>query len=85
VLDRKPAPSNHCPFELDQLQVFSKGELLRMWCDTTARAIFPGRKIGALRDGYEASFLVLNGNPLNDFNAVRNIERRFKQGEFIEL
>ena len=70
---------------LDSLDVFSKGELLRMWCDTSARTIFPTRKIGVLRDGYEASFLVLNGNPIADFNWVRNIQSRFKQGEFIDL
>jgi hypothetical protein len=56
-----------------------------MWCDTSARTIFPTRKIGVLRDGYEASFLVLNGNPIADFNWVRNIQSRFKQGEFIDL
>ncbi|MGH8175274.1 MAG: amidohydrolase family protein [Steroidobacter sp.] len=72
-------------FALDSLEVFSKGELLRMWCDTSARAIFPTRKIGALREGYEASFLVLNGNPIADFSSIRGIQRRFKQGEFIGL
>lgn len=72
-------------FELDQLQVFNRVELLKMWCDTTARTIFPARKIGALRNGYEASFLILNGNPLIDFDQVRSIERRFKQGDFINL
>jgi imidazolonepropionase-like amidohydrolase len=70
---------------LDSLEVFSKGELLRMWCDTSARTIFPTRKIGALREGYEASFLVLEGNPIADFNRIRSIQRRFKQGEFIHL
>jgi imidazolonepropionase-like amidohydrolase len=67
------------------LGVFSAGELLRMWCDTSARTIFPTRRIGALREGYEASFLVLTGNPIADFNGVRGIQHRFKQGEFIEL
>jgi hypothetical protein len=27
----------------------------------------------------------LNGNPIADFNWVRNIQSRFKQGEFIDL
>jgi imidazolonepropionase-like amidohydrolase len=70
---------------LDSLDVFSKADLLRMWCGTSARTIFPTRKIGALREGYEASFLALNGNPISDFNSVRNIEHRFKQGEFINV
>ena len=70
---------------LDSLEVFSKAELLRMWCDPSARTIFPTRRIGALREGYEASFLALTANPLENFNAVRSIDRRFKQGEFIVI
>jgi hypothetical protein len=70
---------------LESLKVFSNDELLRMWCDTSARTIFPTRKIGALREGYEASFLVLDGTPIADFNRIRGIRRRFKQGGFIEL
>ncbi|HXD30938.1 MAG TPA: hypothetical protein VN643_07475 [Pyrinomonadaceae bacterium] len=41
------------------------------------------RKIGHLKDGYEASFLVLSGNPLEDFQNIQKIERRFKQGDFL--
>lgn len=72
-------------FALHSLDVFSNSELLRMWCDTSARTIFPTRKIGALLEGYEASFLVLKGSPIGDFNNVRGIQRRFKQGGFIDL
>lgn len=72
-------------FALHDLGVFSNAQLLRMWCDTSARTIFPARKIGALREGHEASFLVLSANPIADFYAVRGIRRRFKQGQFIEL
>jgi imidazolonepropionase-like amidohydrolase len=70
---------------LESLHVFSNSELLRMWCDTSAKTIFPGRSIGALREGYEASLLILATDPLADFKAVRNIERRFKQGKFINI
>jgi len=70
---------------LESLGVFSNAELLRMWCDTSAKTIFPTRKIGALREGYEASFLALTANPLDDFKAIRSIDRRFKQGGFIEI
>ena len=65
--------------------LFTNLELLRMWSVTTPRAIFPDRRIGALRDGYEASFLVLGGDPLADFANTRNIVRRVKQGVTIEL
>jgi imidazolonepropionase-like amidohydrolase len=55
-------------------------ELLRMWTETAARAVFPDRKVGALREGYEASFLVLAGNPLDDFANVQRIVLRVKDG-----
>ncbi len=51
-----------------------------MWTQTTAETIFPRRRIGLLRPGYEASFLVLAGNPLDDFANVTRITRRVKQG-----
>lgn len=60
--------------------LFTNLELLRMWSVTTPRAIFPSRRIGQLRDGYEASFLVLGGDPLADFGNTRRIVRRVKQG-----
>ncbi|HEX8734968.1 MAG TPA: amidohydrolase family protein [Pyrinomonadaceae bacterium] len=68
---------------LQKLGVFDNRALLKMWCETTAAAIFPKRRIGHLKEGYEASFLVLNDNPVQDFAAVRRIDKRFKQGEFL--
>ena len=62
------------------LGVFTDRELLRAWVETTPQAIFPGRKIGRLVEGYEASFLVLKGNPLEDFGQVKAITLRVKQG-----
>ena len=48
---------------LSDLAVWSNLELLK-WCsDSTPSLIFPKRKIGALRDGYEASFVVLEQDP----------------------
>jgi hypothetical protein len=65
---------------LKSLGVFDNAELLRMWSVTAAQTIFPQRKIGHLREGYEASFIVLRGNPLENFEHVRDIHLRFKQG-----
>lgn len=65
---------------LKSLNVFDNAELLRMWSVTAAQTIFPRRKIGHLREGYEASFIVLRGNPLENFERVRDIQLRFKQG-----
>lgn len=65
---------------LRDLDVFDNRTLLRMWTTNSARTIFPGRKVGELSEGYEASFLALDGNPLEDFGAVKRIRFRVKQG-----
>jgi hypothetical protein len=70
---------------LHKLGVFDNFTLLKMWCEATAATIFPERKIGRLREGYEASFLVLSGDPLQDFTNVQKIEMRIKQGELLSL
>jgi len=68
---------------LYQLKVFDNLTLLKMWSETTPEVIFPKRKIGHLQEGYEASFLVLEGCPIQDFANVKNIRLRFKQGHQI--
>ena len=68
---------------LQRLKVFSNLDLLKHWGESTPQMIFPNRRIGRLQDGYEASFLVLAGNPLSDFSQVKNIRLRFKQGTFL--
>jgi imidazolonepropionase-like amidohydrolase len=69
--------------QLATLGVFDNLALLKMWSETTPRAIFPGRRIGSLADGYEASFVALEGDPLADFASVRRIRHRFKQGALL--
>jgi imidazolonepropionase-like amidohydrolase len=64
---------------------FDAPTLLRMWTETTASTIFTQRRIGRLQPGYEADFLVLDGDPLKDFASVRKIAMRVKQGEILEL
>jgi len=68
---------------LAKLGIFDNRSLLQMWCETTAATIFPARKIGRLSEGYEASFLILEADPLQDFANLQKISRRFKQGEFL--
>jgi imidazolonepropionase-like amidohydrolase len=65
---------------LHSLGVVDTLALLKIWTEDTPRSIFPQRRIGFLRDGYEASFLALEGNPLDDWRNVRRIKLRFKQG-----
>lgn len=66
---------------LHQLQLFTNLELLKMWCENAALTTFPHRKIGYLKEGYEASFLVLDMNPLENLKEVnQQIHLRVKQG-----
>ena len=65
--------------------LMSNLELLQAWCIATPRAIFPKRKLGRLADGFEASFLVLGGDPLADFANAHRITLRVKQGAVLRL
>ncbi len=68
---------------LAEFGVFDNLQLLTMWSVDTPRMIFPNRKIGYFRDGYEASFLVLDDNSLDDFRNAQRIVLRVKQGRTI--
>lgn len=65
---------------LRSLGVFQDLELLRMWTQNCAHTAFPGRKVGRLDPGYEASFVALDGNPLADWSSLGRIRYRFKDG-----
>ena len=67
-------------FILERLGLFTNAEILRIATRDTPGAIFPARKIGSLADGGEASFLVLDANPLERLSAVRTILLRVKGG-----
>lgn len=71
---------------LYDLGIFSNLELLKMWCENAAMTTLPTRKIGLLHDGYEASFLALNINPLTeDIRGINEaIDLKVKQGEILE-
>ncbi len=79
VADSSAAEFRH----VSNLGLFDNLRLLNMWTQVTPKAIFPNRLIGAIREGYEASFLALEGNPLENLNNVQQIELRFKQGKLL--
>jgi hypothetical protein len=70
---------------LKQRDLVSNLALLQMWTQTTAATIFPKRRIGRLDEGFEANFLVLDGNPIEDFANFQRIHLRVKAGEPILL
>jgi imidazolonepropionase-like amidohydrolase len=68
-----------------ELGIFSNLELLKMWCENSAMTTFPNRKIGHLKEGYEASFLVLDSNPLEEIKEIdKSIIFRVKQGMLLD-
>ncbi|MDW3652131.1 MAG: amidohydrolase family protein [Bacteroidia bacterium] len=70
---------------LHSLQIFSERELLKMWCENAAITTFPNRKIAYLKEGYEANFLVLNKNPLEDISEInKHIDLKIKEGVILK-
>lgn len=59
-------------------------QILKVLCENTPRAIFPKRKIAKIEDGYEASFLVLTENPLENLLKSRVAAFRVKQGVILK-
>jgi hypothetical protein len=68
---------------LAALGVMDNATLLRIWSETTPRAIFPNRQIGRLVAGYEASFIVLDKDPLAEFSNATQIRSAVKQGNAV--
>ncbi len=67
-----------------QFGTLSNLQLIKVLCENTPRAIFPKRKIGKLDEGYEASFLVLSDNPLQNILKIRVIAFKVKNGEILK-
>ena len=65
------------------LGVFDNLSLLRLLCMDTPRAVFPHRRIGGLADGDEATFLVLEGNPIASLRNLMRIRTRVVRGEIV--
>lgn len=70
---------------LKGLGVFSDQEILTMDVAATAKNIFPDRKIGELKDGYEANFLVLDRNPMANLDNLDSVSVRVKHGQPVSV
>lgn len=77
------APAHREARHLAGLGALSNLDVLRSLTHTTPALIFPGRRIGRLEDGYEASFVVLDADPLADPAALARIRNRVKQGHVL--
>ncbi|WP_109300997.1 amidohydrolase family protein [Aquimarina sp. AU474] len=70
---------------LYELDIFTNLELLKMWTEHTAVTIFPNRKIGKLKEGYEGSFLVVDKDPILDISNIhKEILLRMKEGVLLK-
>lgn len=69
---------------LRKFNVFTDEELLRLWVNTPSLSIFPDRAIGTLEPDFEASFIALDCNPIDNLNCVENIGLAVKQGLLLE-
>jgi len=65
------------------MNVFDNRYLLSI-ITSSSKHIFPNRKIGEIKEDYEASFLVLNENPIEDIQNIRSINKRVKNGIVLE-
>lgn len=64
---------------------FDPALVLELATERTPRWIFPGREIGRLTDGAEASFLVVAKDPTKDLAALRDLALRVKQGHRLDV
>ena len=69
--------------EFVHTDIYEPKELLTVLCYDTPRAIFPNRNIGRIEEGYEGSFIVLGRNPLENIDALKEVELVVKQGYFL--
>jgi hypothetical protein len=69
---------------LKDLGVFDNLTILKIWTENTPKTIFPKRKIGFIKEGYEANFISLSGNPIENLEHVMEINTKFKLGYFID-
>ncbi len=65
-------------------QIFSNNEIITIATKNTPRLIFPNRHLSELKEGYEASFVVLNQNPLENSNSIKDISLKVKNGQVVE-
>jgi len=65
--------------------ILPKSEILNIATYQTSKLMFSDVSSNNFSEGSEASFLVLEGNPLINFNALENINLMFKNGKVIDL
>lgn len=78
--ENEPRGSNY----LFQTGFATPAQMLNMQCSATPKLVFPNRKIGKIADGFEASFLILEGDPTKNVLNIRRILMKFKDGQLLK-
>jgi Amidohydrolase family len=65
-------------------KIFSNENILTITTKETPKLIFPNRKIGEFEEGFEASLLVFDNNPLDDYKILNAIQLKIKNGKIIK-
>jgi hypothetical protein len=68
---------------LDALGISSRSALLKSLSMDTPQWLFPDRRLGRFGEGAEASFLILDGDPLENLQALETISLGVKQGNLM--
>jgi imidazolonepropionase-like amidohydrolase len=64
-------------------KIFDPEFIIHTMCQTSARLLYPNRKIGQLMEGYEASFITLDENPIDNWKSLQKIDLKIKQGQLL--
>jgi imidazolonepropionase-like amidohydrolase len=65
-------------------QIFTGNEILTIATDNTPKLIFPDSKIGKIKQGFDGSFLVLDENPLLNWETIKHIRLKIKSGRVLK-
>ena len=73
--------------EIDYLLKYkhlSNKNIIYLYCTQTPQLIFPNRKIGEIKEDFEASFLVVDENPFRKIETIKSLTYKVRQGVFIK-
>jgi len=76
-------PSVHREMELWQAAGIPPADILKAATSNAAQLLGAGNRIGKIAKGYEASLLIVDGNPLEDIRCTRRISDVIFKGERI--
>ena len=65
--------------------ILTSATVLDLWTRVTPQTAFPGRAVGRLADGFEASLLALACDPTEDWSCTAQIAHREKQGADLDM